>query len=288
MKNPRQYKKNLTSRKNTESPIQIFGYQQDVIPALESAIKDIVVTYGDHAEIMLLGRNNFDINVLDGSAQFQSHYDRQAQRDVITYKPYPHLIMYFLTVHRSKGLEADQVILLNAADRVLGFPNRVSDDPLLSWVLTDADDFPFAEERRLFYVALTRTKNRAYILTPDEAQSVFVKELIEQGIPYQPMVKVESLKQKSPCPKCQTGYLILRKSGNRSFLGCSNYPLCDRTYKNVEILDNPLRCPSCGGYMVKRKGGFRGCTNYPRCTNRMAISLGKKGQNEKNAAGRRM
>jgi DNA helicase-4 len=65
----------------------------------------------------------------------------------------------YITVHKSKGLEADNVIVLNLKNHLLGFPNKMTDDPMLSLLLSDDEKYRFAEERRLFYVALTRTKN---------------------------------------------------------------------------------------------------------------------------------
>lgn len=185
--------------------------------------------------------------------------------------------MFFLTVHRSKGLEADNVIMINLENRLVGFPNKISDDPVLSLVLTDLDTFSFAEERRLFYVALTRTKNSTYLVAPYFGQSVFVDELIrKQGIKYETITEDKKLVESPNCPQCQKGHLVLRENkNNRSkFLGCSNYPLCENTFKNVELLNNYITCQKCKGYMVKRPsryGDFYGCTNYPFCRNTLNI-----------------
>ena len=81
-----------------------------------------------------------------------------------------------LTVHKSKGLEADDVILLNFHNSTLGFPNKIADDPVLAIVLAESEDLLNAEERRLLYVALTRTKNRVFILTDSRKPSEFFKE----------------------------------------------------------------------------------------------------------------
>ena len=66
--------------------------------------------------------------------------------------------LQFLTAHSSKGLSADNVIIINAKDDVYGFPSKVDDDPVLSLVVVNDNSYTYAEERRLFYVALTRTK----------------------------------------------------------------------------------------------------------------------------------
>ena len=83
-----------------------------------------------------------------------------------------------MTVHRAKGLGYDNVIIINARNEVYGFPSQVQEDPVLKFVVKDDHSIEYAEERRLFYVALTRTKNRVYIVTPKEHPSKFVVELL--------------------------------------------------------------------------------------------------------------
>jgi DNA helicase-4 len=84
----------------------------------------------------------------------------------------------FLTVHKSKGLEADYVIILQCNKDTYGFPSLVSDDPVLNYVLTKSDQYPYGEERRLFYVAITRAKVKTYILYDRRFPSVFVDEFL--------------------------------------------------------------------------------------------------------------
>lgn len=136
----------------------------------------------------------------------------------------------------------------------------------------------YAVERRLFYVAITRTKNRTYLIAPEKDTSVFVEELIkEQSIPFEVVTNEQTIRTNPKCDVCQTGVLTIRQSGDgRSFLGCSNYPGCNKTYKEIDILRNPIRCTKCGGYMLKRKGptgAFYGCSNYVFCKNSMNIKL---------------
>ena len=84
----------------------------------------------------------------------------------------------FLTVHKSKGLEADYVVLLQCNKDTYGFPSLVSDDPSLQYVLTASDSFPYGEERRLFYVAITRAKIKTWVLYDARFPSVFVDEFL--------------------------------------------------------------------------------------------------------------
>jgi DNA helicase IV len=272
MKNPSQYKKELTSDKDNPYPLRILGFKgnQILVPLL-SAIDEIVSLYGDETDILLLGRNNFDIKILDGVSLFK--VSRDGTR--IIFQKYPRLEITFLTIHRSKGLEANNVILLNAKNSTVGFPNKISDDPILSWVLTDKEEFWFAEERRLFYVAVTRTKNTTYILTPEGQESTFIKELRSDYDIYNESTELQTLTHPS-CPRCQTGQLVVRENtSNKKFLGCSNYPGCGYTLKHIEVLNNQIKCTSCGGYMVKRKSRygkyFYGCSYYPRCGNTLEI-----------------
>ncbi len=85
----------------------------------------------------------------------------------------------FITVHSSKGLECDYVILLNVTSDKLGFPSNINDDILLRLVEPDPDNYPNAEERRLFYVALTRARKQVIIFTTTGKNSKFVNELLQ-------------------------------------------------------------------------------------------------------------
>ena len=83
----------------------------------------------------------------------------------------------YLTVHMSKGLEEEVVILIKFSNDYLGFPSKIENNRLLSLINDSDEDIPYAEERRLFYVALTRCKRRIYILVPRDNPSIFIKEI---------------------------------------------------------------------------------------------------------------
>ena len=86
-----------------------------------------------------------------------------------------------MTIHKSKGLEADNIIIVGLEDKINGFPNKIVNDNVLKYVLNDKDSYPYEEERRLFYVALTRTKNNNYLLVNKNKPSIFVEELIKDN-----------------------------------------------------------------------------------------------------------
>ena len=128
------------------------------------------------SSILLLGRFQIDRLRLLHCTQFK------LTKNVIEFQTRPDLKIRFLTVHQSKGLEADYVIILNNREAKLGFPAHVKDPPLKTELIKIAeelrlDQVSVNEERRLFYVALTRAKQQVILLTVDGKESSFIKEL---------------------------------------------------------------------------------------------------------------
>ena len=141
------------------------------------------------------------------------------------------------------------------------------------------DDYLYEEERRLFYVALTRTRTKCMLLVPIDYPSIFINEVFE--ISHETIERYiieDDIKLHNPtCPRCGTGILVAYKSNfdSSNFVGCSNYPKCDFKYKTDEIIKNTIKCPRCGSYMVRRSGmygTFYGCINYPFCTQTININ----------------
>ena len=164
MKNKYQQRKNLISHKRLPKPVVIY-YQDNKIQAL----KDIL-SYLDKQsiqEIMVLGRNNKDITKYIDNTYKQDN-------DIYTYQ---NISFRYLTIHKSKGLESHTVILINMEDSLLGMPTKIKDEKILKYVNNTKDIYPYEEERRLFYVALTRTKNKTYIISPTKNESIFIKEI---------------------------------------------------------------------------------------------------------------
>ena len=285
--NPKQIDKELKSKTTITDPLKIVGYGNKFLKALISILEEInQLSDKEITRIMLIGRTNYDINKFK-SDDYMSDEEKDLLKDFkleekegvryVSYTPFPKIEMEFITAHGSKGLESDYVIVINMENSMLGFPNKIADDPLLNIVLSDGEDCIYAEERRLFYVAITRTKNITYLMSPQNKISEFVDELVKKfGLVYQVKSDEESINNNPNCPRCKEGFLVLRenKTNGSLFLGCSNFPLCDNTFKQVEILNNSIKCNICGGYMVKRTGTygeFYGCTNYPTCRNKYKI-----------------
>jgi DNA helicase IV len=267
-KNKKQIQKNPKSKKApVENPIQMVYYTpSNAEEVFIQQVNNLLENYGNHP-ILVLGRHRFDINEfikLTPSSKLKFN----ERTDQLMIQGMEDLQLKFITVHKSKGLEAENVIVLNLKNHLLGFPNKMTDDPMLSLLLSDDEEFRFAEERRLFYVALTRTKNQVVLLIPTEV-SVFAEELLTD-----PSIILTANNEKlsqTNCPYCQTGHLMIRENlqNKNQFLGCSHYPSCNQTFKDVEILENSILCSKCqSGFMVKKTGPystFLGCTNYPKC-----------------------
>lgn len=268
LKNPMQLKKNLSSDKNLDYPLVFWGFDDEPRKSLQQMINKIVLDFGVNSSILLLGRTNYDFEIAKKTGLFKIFY--KDRKEKLQYIPIPELQIDFMSVHKSKGLEADNVILLNFKNDKLGFPNQIADDKVLNLVLTNAENFKFAEERRLFYVAITRTKNRTFILTDNRNPSPFFKEFTASKSVCFISVRETPKEGQEKCPLCKTGNLLKVEHNGKSFVGCSNFPRCKYSVHDATVLSNPKKCPACGGFLIKRKSKknkywFIGCTNYPYC-----------------------
>ena len=147
MKNKNQIKKETICLKNINKPIKICFYKNKRT-AIDKILKYIDTKY------LILGRNNKD-------------------KDLFNVQDKP-----FLTIHKSKGLEEDNIILINLTNNNNSLPSKIKNHKIIN-KLIKTDYYPYEEERRLFYVALTRTRNNIYLLVPKSNYSIFIKELMK-------------------------------------------------------------------------------------------------------------
>lgn len=289
MENNDQFKKELNSKaksqiKDTIKLYQYLNYQEQPF-VFEKIIHDIYNSAkGNYVNILVLGRNRMDYLSLINEKLFYTTGSVEDKNLKIHYKKNPKISIDYMTVHGSKGLEEENVVLINLTDKKNGFPNKIEDDSVLSFVKNEKEEpIEFAEERRLFYVALTRTLKRTYLLAPKDKKSAFVSELMEdiEIIDFDNSDNEEIFDDKirtiastdGVCPDCGTGKINLKfnpKTG-KMFFKCSNWPKCDwyggNFYEDVEELNNPEYCPKCGGLLVKKFSSkhnhyFYGCINY--------------------------
>ncbi len=168
-------------RNNAQMKKNVHPFMQDAKTELEfcpydnqdycETVRALVASIPMDKSIFLLGRYSFDDYNL--SSVYQGMKEGSRFYYIIEGRK-----IEFLTVHKSKGLEADYVIILRCNKDVYGFPSLVSDDPVLNYVLTKSDQYPCGEERRLFYVAITRAKQKTFVLYDKRFPSVFVDEFL--------------------------------------------------------------------------------------------------------------
>ena len=167
IKNHYQLSKRLNSHRNLDKPIKIIYYTKSNYEFIFYKLLN-KLHKENKLNILVLGRCNHDINMV----YHQSIKDGKIE--------YLNMNIKYLTVHKSKGLESDNVIVLNLSSNILGFPNKIEDDEVLKLFFKNKEKYKYAEERRLFYVALTRTRNYVYLMVQKNQESIFVKEIINK------------------------------------------------------------------------------------------------------------
>ena len=275
LRNPAQIRKTVHTTRNADRPAVYVGLPSQDLSLLKEALDRIAEDARQHdgmSEVLLLGR-----------------YRHLRPRNLHALpKQYPGLRFNWMTVHRSKGLEADYVVVLGLCSGKHGFPAEIADDPLLDLVLAAPEAHPNAEERRLLYVAVTRARRQVFLLADGGPPSEFVTELIDGG--YEVEVFGRPPEADVSCPRCTGGRQVRRENGRDGsvFYGCSNFPLCEHTAPACPRCGNglPVRsansnayccrdcggaieaCPICDGWLNTRMGPygrFVGCSNFPDC-----------------------
>ncbi len=293
MQNEKQIQKKLNSNKRMQNPIvltsynDLYDYNQNesiynrFLKTIERSLDHIVANYGEEKNVLFIGRYRFEQkNLLKQTEMFT------CKGNHILSKKYPRLKIDFLTAHSSKGLTYDNVVIINAQDNLFGFPSKIEDDPIMKLVIKDEKEIEYAEERRLFYVALTRTRNQVYIVTPQFRPSPFILELIKNFknvvIDGPKINESEKNDFRLKCPVC--GYPLQRRKSKIKLIKdfntlwiCSNDPeVCG--FMTNDLMGGKMsisKCTECeDGYLVvktiKDKNncdtGTRilGCTNYKR------------------------
>lgn len=201
------------------------------------------------------------------------------------------LDIVYVTAHASKGLEADYVVLFGIDTG--SFPSSRENDELIDLVLPIKEDYLYAEERRLFYVALTRAKHFVYVLFDSDQASPFLTEINQYGRHFIDN-KLAKTFDKWPCTQCDTGVLRpISSRYNKIFYKCSLSPACDVMLNSCKHCNAPLKsdvngfrhCLGCGeielgclrcgiGTMVAR------CENDPKRETFYGCNRFKKGADD--------
>ena len=233
-RNPEQTRRNLAPANVPEDRGITVVFDSNPAGALQRALRDIqAIAGGEDASVLVLGRYQRSARLLPRGPSGAG------------------ITVTFSTVHSAKGQEADYVVVLDLRDSRTGFPSRIEDDPLLDLVLPPVLErsYPLAEERRLFYVAMTRARIGVYLATDQAYPSEFVTELLDHS----PDLRRLGGSPPPLCPLCSGGRLV--QSQNGRILRCTNRSGCVNTA--------PL-CPNCNiGHTVVRNGASE-CLN-PSC-----------------------
>lgn len=223
LKNPEQLAKSVRSS-TAEQPPTIDVLSVDKAEAIAPAIRfrlnqlhsqlksgEVPQPRGRKLSVFVLGRYKHQSSYVIGVGEIADLID-----------------VRFLTVHASKGAEADYIIIPGLVSGKWGFPSTIPNDPVLRLSMPDAETFPRAEERRLFYVALTRARRGVLLVTVERRESHFLMELIaDRGLIRRNAIgePIDS----TVCPKCGRAFLVRRSGKRGEFLGCARYPRCKGT-----------------------------------------------------------
>lgn len=212
-RNPSQFNKPMRSAQPDPGPSVTVIRANEVATAVASYLDDLSASVANGSvpsgqdrlvSVDVLGRYGFEHQVLP------------------TRSP-TNLQITFRTVHGSKGLEADYVLVPGMGTGTYGFPSTIADDPVLHLAMPAPEPFKHAEERRLFYVALTRARRAVTLITPTRRMSPFVVELLDDPN-VTTMGDIESVVE--ICTRCGQGTMVRRNGRFGSFLGCSTFPAC--------------------------------------------------------------
>lgn len=223
LQNPSQLVKRVVSS-TAEFPPTIAAVSVDTDAAVKAAIhhrlkalhtqiarERVPQRAGVRATVLVLGRYRQQIDHMP---------DCRSLQDLLDVK--------FMTIHASKGAEADYIVIPGMVSGKWGFPSTIPNDPVLRMALPVAEEFNRAEERRLFYVAMTRARRGALLFTVKKRESPFLMELIrDHGVPLTNAIGEPM--ESTVCPKCGRGFMVSRTSKRGSFLGCGRYPRCKTT-----------------------------------------------------------
>jgi len=287
-RNPQQLKKEVNVSDEKILAVPMIYIASTARTSINQVVERIEQEYHDDKNLkiktlLILARYNYQLDNLDVKPKFLKLLKQEKTNTV------------GMSIHASKGLEADFVIVLD--NNLDSFPSTIQDDSILEYVLPQGDNFKHAEERRLFYVAVTRAKEKVYLMTDEKKPSCFIDELLKEEC-YNVLKFEDEEYLNISCPKCKTGYLsrVKWQKADRYFFKCNhNYhccrnesdlinacPECNFGYidpqkhfcSNPECITNKpnskveiMKCPKCDGYLVKLTNNstgqpFYGCVNF--------------------------
>jgi DNA helicase-4 len=270
MQNPEQYKKRINAHQQVDKPqVILLSSEKKTLNSRIGQLITQIKTNDQHASIAVLARYKYLLD--EAKSQLASTNIGN---------------IHYWTFHGAKGLEADYCLIVGLFGGKNGFPNENNGDELVEALLPTVDGYKNSEERRLFYVAITRAKKQAFLIADAKQPSEFVEELLSPN--YQIKIvsdEFEPVKRASlKCPTCETGYFSLKSGQYGEFYQCSNQATCQVKVRLCQECQSPSvdketdsicqrtdcqskikLCQKCGRAMQTRKsqyGDFWGCTGF--------------------------
>ena len=165
--------------------------------------------------------------------------------------------VHVLTVHKAKGLEWPVVFVANCVQNKFPLPRRgepLEVPPALIKDTLPTGDFHVQEERRLFYVAMTRAKERLFLTSAEDMGgrrkwkvSQFVLEALdlprEAARPFRAR-PIEELQRNAPTPETESPGLAPvppEEALALSHRQADDYESCPLKYQFIHVLRIPLR-----------------------------------------------
>lgn len=281
LQNPAQLKKNVIPAGVAQSPALrvVQTFRHDANAKLRDTLRAIPLNddVKKRPSVLLLGR-----------------YRHLAPDNISGLRrEFSNLDISFKTIHASKGLEADHVIVLGLFRGRTGFPSEIVDDPLLGLVSPEAEPFENAEERRVMYVALTRARRTVTLMSSASKQSAFVTEMLDDPT-YGVVGAIDQPDAAHVCGECGGHLLAFPKKDGRTWYRCEHAELCGHSLTSCAECGSGLpthrgqagvmqcdcgaefpACPECDdGWLVERRGRygrFLGCVNFPRCKGKQKL-----------------
>ena len=286
LKNPKQIRKRLKAARHSDRPCVTLHWNLGVGLEELVAVVSRMAAGRDHEDgsLLILARYKHDLPNGELLTKIEKAWA-------------PGTVQAAMTIHAAKGAQADYVLITDLFSGKYGFPSEMADDPIIGLVLSEPESYPNAEERRLFYVAITRARHEAHIVTSEAESSSFAEELRNEDYAVAISAPFSGLR----CPKCGFGLIRQRSTGRH---GCTNFTECGYTAPACPVCNSgfllaglppdgelyvcseagccgtsPI-CPSCGsGALASRTGKygeFFGCSEYPACeftTNDLTTSV---------------
>ena len=191
-RNPAQSKKKVEAFKKTKTPIEVCLHDSvseapKDYAAVDDFLQKLYRKLGDdlfEKRVQVISGYNKDLFrlVAAGSRQFKNARIVEEKEDGVVLKWFVpeakrELDVAFCSMHKSKGITRDIVFVINMNEGEKGMPSTRADDPILATMLAKPDKYPLAEERRLFYVAITRATEMTILIAERKKISRFIREI---------------------------------------------------------------------------------------------------------------